>query len=116
MLNGGRLDGVQILAPKTVNLMRFNHLPDAIDKMEIAEGNPILGCGFGLGFCVIQDVAKNGTPGSTGNYYWGGAASTGFWIDPVEDMYAILMTQFMPSGHYPLSADFKTLVYQALVD
>lgn len=118
MVNGGSLNGTRILGPKTVDLMTVSHLPDAVKTFSLSEGRSdyTQGCGFGLGFRIIEDVARNGVAGSAGSYSWGGAASTYFWIDPVEDMYAIFMTQFMPSGHYPIRAEFQTLVYQALVD
>ena len=118
MVNGGNLNGARILGPKTVDLMTRSHLPDAVKTFSLSEGRSdyTKGCGFGLGFRIIEDVAKNGVAGSAGAYSWGGAASTYFWIDPVEDMYAIFLTQFMPSGHYPIRAEFQTLVYQALVD
>ena len=118
MVNGGNLNGTRILGPKTVDLMTKSHLPDEVKTFTLSEGRSdyMRGCGFGLGFRIIEDVAKNGIAGSAGSYSWGGAASTYFWIDPVEDMYAIFMTQFMPSGHYPIRAEFQTMVYQALVD
>ena len=74
------------------------------------------GVGFGLGFAVTVDEAKAQITGPNGIYYWGGAASTIFWIDPVEEMIAILMTQLMPSGAYPLRRQFQQLVYAAIDD
>ena len=73
------------------------------------------GCGFGLGFKVVMDVAQCGVPGSAGAYSWGGAANTHFWIDPAEELVAILMTQFMPFLYYPIPSQFETATYQALV-
>ncbi len=118
MVNGGNLNGERILGPKTVDLMTRSHLPDEVKTFTLSEGRSdyTKGCGFGLGFRIIENVAKNGIAGSAGSYSWGGAASTYFLIDPVEDMYAIFMTQFLPSGQYPIRAEFQTMVYQALVE
>jgi CubicO group peptidase (beta-lactamase class C family) len=98
--------------------MTRSHLPDEVKTFTLSEGRSdyTKGCGFGLGFRIIENVAKNGIAGSAGSYSWGGAASTYFLIDPVEDMYAIFMTQFLPSGQYPIRAEFQTMVYQALVE
>jgi CubicO group peptidase (beta-lactamase class C family) len=71
--------------------------------------------GFGLGVSVLLDAAKYQNLGTVGNYGWGGAANTNFWIDPREQLIGILMLQFMPSDTYPIVPDFRTLVYQALV-
>jgi len=115
LLNGGELDGVRILGRKTVELMTRNHLPERL--LPIAVGDePIHGSGFGLGFAVVMDVAASGILGSEGLYRWGGAAGTRFWIDPEEDLIAILMIQFMPGSHYPIGDEFRVLTYQALVD
>lgn len=117
MVGGGSLNGTRILGPKTVDLMTTSHLPPEIESFSIdGKSGFTRGCGFGLGFCIVEDVASNGEAGSVGNHFWGGAASTVFWIDPVEDLYAILMAQFMPAGHYPIRSEFKTLVYQSLVE
>jgi CubicO group peptidase (beta-lactamase class C family) len=118
MVNGGNLNDARILGPKTVDLMTRSHLPDEVKTFTLSEGRSdyTKGCGFGLGFRIIENVAKNGIAGSAGSYSWGGAASTYFLIDPVEDMYAIFMTQFLPSGQYPIRAEFQTMVYQALVE
>lgn len=114
MLNGGELDGVRLLGRKTVNLMAQNHLPQSM--MPIAISDPMSGIGFGLGFGVITDLAQTQNAGSAGTFSWGGAANTTFWLDPAEDLLAILMLQYMPTGTYPVNQDFRSLVYQALVD
>lgn len=75
-----------------------------------------LGFGFGYGGYVISDVAQNAVPGSVGTYAWGGAASTYFFIDPHEEMIGLFLTQLTPSDSYPLRAQFRGLVYQAIVD
>ena len=97
--------------------MTASHLPPTVQPF-LSEDLTVhtQGCGFGLGFSIVEDVARNGVAGSVGSYSWAGAANTHFWIDPVEDMYAILMTQLLPFGHYPIRAEFQTLTYQALMD
>ena len=111
MLNGGELDGVRLLSRKSVELMTANHLT----KELIRQGSMTKGHGFGLGFAVLMDVAQSEALGSEGEYSWGGAASTGFWIDPEEELIGILMTQFMPyNGRF--TKEFKVLTYQAIVD
>ena len=117
---GGELDGVRILGPRTIKFMASNHLPNNADLTEI--GRPIFaetaydGVGFGLGFSVVLDPIKNRTPGSVGDYGWGGAASTAFWVDPVEDMSVVFMTQLLPSSVHPIRSELKRLVHAALVD
>lgn len=112
LLNRGELDGVRLLGRKSVELMTTNHLPDGI----YVDNDPTTGLGFGLGVSVLLDLGKGQTLGSVGTYGWGGAANTNFWIDPREEMIGILMLQFMPSGTYPVTPDFRILAYQALVD
>jgi len=112
LLNGGELDGVRILSRKTVELMTSNNLADELLPYG---GSDSKGEGFGLGFSVVMDVAQTGILGSEGQYSWGGAASTGFWVDPKEELIGILMTQVMPySGRF--TEDFKVLTYQAIED
>ena len=72
------------------------------------------GMGFGLGFSVLENPAANAALGSKGEFAWGGAASTRFWVDPVEEVTCIFMTQFMPSSYYPIRRELKATVYQAL--
>ncbi len=109
MLNGGELDGVRLLSPKTVELITTNHLGD------IRMGMNRNGSGFGLGFAVVTNPGDVGEVGSTGEYNWGGAAGTRFWIDPVENLIGIFMVQSIPH-RTRLGSEFKTLTYQALVD
>ncbi len=126
LLNGGELDGVRILGRKTVELMMMDHLgPDLesprlneswLGRTENRSGDMRLGFGFGYGGYVISDVAQNAVPGSVGTYAWGGAASTYFFIDPHEEMIGLFLTQLTPSDSYPLRAQFRGLVYQAIVD
>ena len=115
LLNHGELDGNRILGRKTVELMRVNHVPASLLPYEI--GNiPSPGQGFGLGMRVLQDVGLAAIPGSVGDYGWAGAANTYFWIDPVEEMVGIFMSQYQPSGLIPASAAFRIAAYQAIVD
>ena len=119
MLNGGELDGVRILGRKTVELMTMNHLPDHSELTSRALGRWVdpanEGIGFGLGFAVVLDRTRTQRPGSVGEYYWEGSASTIFWIDPVEDLIVIFLTQFMPSDAYPFRDEISQIVYAGLV-
>ena len=116
---GGELDGVRILGPKTVKFMTKNHLSEesmhaAWEQMPTPDiGRP--GFGFGLGLGVVTDSAAIGVLGSDGEYNWGGAAGTIFWVDPVEELVVVSMIQLMQSP-WPLRADVKIAVYQALTD
>jgi CubicO group peptidase (beta-lactamase class C family) len=120
LLNGGSLDGVQILSPKTIALMTLNHLPDGKDLPALSRSLfsevTYSGVGFGLGFAVTLDTAKTMLPGSVGDYFWGGAASTYFWIDPREELITIFMTQLMPSTTYAIRRELRTLVYSAFTE
>jgi len=113
-LNKGELNGVRLLSPKTVELMRANHLPP--DILPINMGDPWPRVGFGLGFNVWLDDLKVDMRGSAGSHGWGGWASTQFWIDPVEEIIGILMVQLIPSYTYPIVNDLRTAVYQAVID
>ena len=118
--NGGELNGVRILSPRTVEYMASNHLPGGADLSEY--GRPLFaetafdGVGFGLSMSVTLDPVKAKVPGSVGDYGWGGAFSTIFTVDPVEDLVYMLMTQLLPSSAHPIRPQFKQMVFQALVD
>jgi CubicO group peptidase (beta-lactamase class C family) len=117
--NRGELDGVRLLGRKTVELMTQNHLPGGHDLTQLAlEGRftetAYAGVGFGLGFSVMQSPARAQILGTPGEYAWGGAASTAFWIDPGEDLIVIFMTQLMPSSSYPIRRQLRTLTYAAI--
>jgi CubicO group peptidase (beta-lactamase class C family) len=120
VLRGGELDGVRLLSPRTVRYMCRNHLPGGADLAQF--GWPLFaearydGTGFGLGFAVTDDPVKAKVVSSQGESYWGGMASTAFWIDPAEDLAVIFMTQLMPSSTYPIRPQLRQLVYQALID
>ena len=117
---GGGVDEVRLLGPKTVALMRANHLPGGRDLADLSVSMfsevSYQGVGFGLGFAMTTDVAKTGVAGSPGEYWWGGAASTAFWIDPVEDVSVVFLTQFMPSSLYPIRRELRTMINAAILD
>lgn len=112
--------GERLLSPRTVAYMATNHLPGGADLT--AYGRPLFsettfdGVGFGLGFSVTLDAVANKVLGSPGDFGWGGAASTTFWVDPVDDLTAVFMTQLLPSSTHPLRSQLKQLVQQAIVD
>jgi CubicO group peptidase (beta-lactamase class C family) len=123
MLNGGELDGVRLLSPKTVEMFSLNLLPDGrmMSDMVPAPGMfseaGYAGVGFSIGCGVTCDVAKTHVPGSAGEYFWGGAAATAFWIDPKENLTVVFMTQVMGTeARLTLRRDLRTLVYSAIVD
>jgi CubicO group peptidase (beta-lactamase class C family) len=120
LLNGGELGGVRLLGPKTLALMTSNHLPGGRELPELSRSlfseAAYNGVGFGLGFSVTMDPAKTLIPGSRGEYAWGGAATTSFWIDPAEELITIFMTQVLPSSAYPLRRELRTMVYAAITD
>jgi CubicO group peptidase (beta-lactamase class C family) len=118
MNQGGHLDGKHYVGRKTIELMQSNHLPGSKDLpgMSVSMFSEAVfnGVGFGLGFSVVTDPAKTMIPGSLGECAWGGMASTAFWLDPKEDLFAIFMTQLMPSSTYAVRRQLRTLVYSAL--
>lgn len=120
ILNGGELDGQRLLSPKTIALMGLNHLPGGRDIAGMSRSMfseaAYEGLGFGLGFATTVDPSLTLIPSTKGDLAWGGAASTYFWIDPVEDLIVILMTQLMPSASYPIRRQLRTLVYSAFTE
>jgi len=120
LLNRGELGGVRLIGPKTLALMTTNHLPGGRDLTELSRSlfseATLAGVGFGLGFAVTMNPAKTLLPGSPGEYYWGGAATTSFWIDPAEELITVFMTQVLPSSAYPLRRELRTMVYSAITD
>ncbi|MBV9553041.1 MAG: beta-lactamase family protein [Alphaproteobacteria bacterium] len=122
MLNGGTLDGVQILSPKTVALFSLNFLPANREIVDMSfpgmfSESDYAGVGFSLGCGVNVDVAKTRQPGTLGTYFWGGAAATAFWIDPTEELAVVFMTQVMGSpSRLTLRRDLRTLVYSAMTE
>ena len=117
-INGGELDGVRLLGRKTLDLMTVNHLPGGKDLSSLSRSlfseAQNAGTGFGLGFAITIDVPRSMMPGSVGEYYWGGMFSTAFFIDPVERITMVFMTQLAPSSLYPIRRELKTLIYSAL--
>ena len=111
MLNGGELDGVRVLSPKTVELMTVNH----VGSLFAERGPADAGKGFGLGFDVVEDLGRTGSYGTLGAFGWGGAYHTNYWVDPHEKLVAVIMTQLLPSGGSDLHGRFRTLVYQSIV-
>ena len=120
LLGGGKLGDVRIISRKTLELMTANHLPGGGDLVQHSVGifseAENAGVGFGLGFAVTEHPAQTLTPGSAGDYYWGGMFSTGFFVDPVEEIAMVFMTQLMPSSTYPVRREVKTLVHAAIDD
>lgn len=120
LLGQGELDGTRILGRKTVEYMTRNHMPGGCDLA--AMGQPVFsetpyeGIGFGLGFSVVLDPAAANVLDSPGEFAWGGAASTYFWVDPVEDLIVVFMTQLLPSSAYPIRRELKATIYPALTD
>jgi len=116
---GGELDGARILGPRTLELMRRNHLFGGQDLKTLAVAGfsetAQEGVGFGLGFATTLDSVAAGVPGA-GDLYWGGAASTVFWVDPHEDLSVVFMTQLIPSGAFNFRGQLKSLIYSAIVD
>jgi CubicO group peptidase (beta-lactamase class C family) len=90
-----------------VELMTVDHLGD----VEFADGE-----GFGLGFFVVEDLGARGEPGSIGEYGWGGAYHSQYWVDPTEELVVVYMTQLIPAGDLDDAAKLRALVYQAIVD
>ncbi|TBR14975.1 MAG: class A beta-lactamase-related serine hydrolase, partial [Chitinophagaceae bacterium] len=116
LLNDGKLDGTRILSPRTLRLMRTNHLDGDLAGWStggFAE-TTFDGVGFGLGFAVMVDPIKAHSSSNVGEYYWGGIYSTGFWVDPVDQVGCVFMTQLMPSSTHPIRSQLRQLVHSAV--
>ncbi len=109
MLNGGELDGARILSPKTVELMTANHVGELIARFAP-------GTGFGLGFSIVENLGARGSSGSVGEYGWGGAYHSTYWVDPVEDLVVVYFTQLAPAGGLDDQARLRELIYQAITE
>jgi CubicO group peptidase (beta-lactamase class C family) len=107
LLNGGELDGVRLLSPNTVHLMTVDHVGRLYEQP---------GQGFGLGFSVVTDVGARGQPGSVGEFGWGGAYHSNYWVDPQEDLVVVYFTQLIPAGDLDDTGKLRALVYGAIVD
>jgi CubicO group peptidase (beta-lactamase class C family) len=120
LAGGGELDGRRVLGPRTLEFMALNHLPGGVDlariSAESAGETSREGVGFGLGFARVLDAAVLGGLSVAGEYYWGGAASTAFWITPAEDLAVVFMTQVRPSSTYPIRKELRSIIYGSIVD
>jgi CubicO group peptidase (beta-lactamase class C family) len=108
MLNGGTLDGVRILAPATVKLMTVNHVGEKFAWNR--------GTGFGLGFSVVHDLGARGQPGSVGEYGWGGAYHSSYWVDPEQELVVVYLTQIIPAGNLDDHGRLRALIYSAILE
>ncbi|MET7397102.1 serine hydrolase domain-containing protein [Dactylosporangium sp. NPDC005572] len=120
LLQGGTFQRQRLLGRRTIGFMTRNHLPGGVDLDALQTGGfaetTFEGVGFGLGFAVVRDPVPARVWSSPGTYYWGGAASTAFWVDPVERLTVALYTQLLPSSTHPLRPQLRQLVYSALTD
>ena len=120
LLNGGELGGVRLIGPKTLALMATNHIPGGRSLPEVSRSlfseATYNGIGFGLGFAVTMRPAETLIAGSQGEYNWGGAATTSFWIDPAEELITIFMTQVLPSSAYPIRRELRSMIYAAITE
>ena len=107
LLNGGDLQGKRILTRKTVELMTVDHTGDIPYQP---------GQGFGLGFSILEDPAATGLPSSVGEYGWGGAYHSTYWVDPVEELVVVYMTQLIPAIDIDDHGKLRTLIYQSIID
>jgi len=123
LLNSGELEGVRILAPKTIALMTSDQLPPGTERhtpVAMALGpfgpTPEMGTSFGLGFAVRVDPGRNPEPGSVGDFSWGGITGTLFWVDPKEKLVAVMMTQAAQNANAVIWRQTRTMIYQALIN
>ena len=120
LLGGGKLGDTRLISRKTLALMTANHLPGGGDLTQHSVGvfaeDDSAGAGFGLGFAVTIDAPRTGMPTTNGDYYWGGMFSTGFFVDPVEQLSMVFMTQLMPSSTYAVRREVKTMIHAAIDD
>ena len=116
LVGEGEFDGTRLLSPRTVRLMATNHVGG--DLASLSTGGfaetTLRGVGFGLGFAVLDDPVQLHSPSNRGEFYWGGIYSTGFFVDPVDDISCVFMTQLMPSSFHPIRSQLRQLVYSAL--
>ena len=120
LANGGELEGERVLGTRTVELMAMNHLPTGGDLASMGQpqfGETTMeGIGFGLGFAVLLDPTRAQLLGTPGEFYWGGAASTAFFVSPAEDLAVVFLTQLRPSSSYPIRRELRIATYQAITD
>jgi CubicO group peptidase (beta-lactamase class C family) len=115
LLNGGELDGVRLLSPNTINMMRRDQVGDTPPTARLTSIMLNDGIGFGLGFGTIKNQGLSGLALPEGSYFWGGAAGTFFWIDPQNELIGMFMTQLVPH-RTSLRQDMWGLTYQAITD
>jgi len=117
MLNRGELGGCRIIKPGTVALMTTNHVAEKLLPLSFngVAAEQFSGYGFGLGYCINMDPTQTAASGSRGDFGWGGMADTYCWVDPQQEMVAILMQQYLPSLHHAGRKDFRNAVYRALI-
>ncbi len=116
LLNKGTLNGNRLLGRKTVERMQMNHMPERMLPIAWQMNDVMHGMGFGLGLSVAMDITQTGEMGTNGQYGWGGFAETTFWVDPAEQLIAMNLTQCLPASFYPVRTQFRTAVYQSLVE
>ena len=120
LANRGEYGGERIIGSRTLEFMTRNHLPDGRDLAhmgsESAGESRREGVGFGLGFAVLLDPAVAGVSGTPGEYYWGGAASTAFFVSPADELFVVFMTQLQPSSTYPIRRELRSIVYGSITD
>jgi CubicO group peptidase (beta-lactamase class C family) len=118
LLNGGSLDGQRVIGSRTLQFMTRNHLPGGVDMSQFATGSfsetAYEGVGFGLGFANKLDPVRNGFPCSVGSFFWGGLASTLFWVDPAEELVVVFLTQLIPSSTFNFRGQLESIIYAAL--
>jgi CubicO group peptidase (beta-lactamase class C family) len=118
LLGGGTVEGIRIIGSRTLDFMTRNHLPGGVDMTAVATGgfseSDYNGVGFGLGFATKLSAVRNGFPGSPGSFFWGGLASTLFWVDPAEELVVVFMTQLMPSRTFNFRGQLENIIYAAL--
>ena len=107
MLNGGQLGGTRVLSRRTVDLMTVDHTSD----IEFRNGQ-----GFGLGFSIVTDPGASGLPSSVGEYGWGGAYHSTYWVDPQEELVVVYLTQLIPAANIDDHGKLRTLIYQSIID
>ena len=120
LVAGGVLNGERIIGSRTLNYMTMNHLPASRDLAEMGQPQfaetSMEGIGFGLGFAVLLDPTAAQVIGTPGEFYWGGMASTAFFVSPDEDMTLLFLTQLVPSGSYPIRRQLRAAAYGAITD
>jgi CubicO group peptidase (beta-lactamase class C family) len=114
LLQRGAYEGGRLISRKTLDWMTANHIPDSY--LPLINGSDVMDHGFGLGFRITTDLGKARVLKSVGEFGWGGAAKTHFWIDPAEEFIGLFMTQHLPVDEYPVTARFRNLAYQAISD